>query len=256
MKSCLPACFPDLIADAKSIFYEVDQRLMRLFEAAFPTVTFVAKGDRDFLSQRVFDVIFQAGSLGYAYRRDDQSFPGGPYLSAEPTRINKWNELLASKAGAHNKIGISWRGGTDGTRRHERSIDLSRLHPLIQRDDCYFVSLQYGSVDEEISNFNDTSRNAVHRLLDDFNNFDDFAALISELDLIISVQNTTIHMCGALGKRCWGLIPWRPEWRYGSRDTSMVWYKSINLYRQSTPGDWDGVIGLAASDLVKLAGSD
>ena len=95
---------------------------------------------------------------------------------------------------------------------------------------------------------------AVHCLLDDFNNFDDFAALVMALDLVISVQNTTVHMCGALGKTCWGMIPWRPEWRYGTDDHEMIWYSSVALYRQKSTGHWADVISLINSDLARLLG--
>jgi hypothetical protein len=111
-------------------------------------------------------------------------------------------------------------------------------------------------VNDDLLRFNQVSaNNPVHCLLDDFNNLDDFAALIMALDLVISVQNTTIHMCGALGKTCWGMIPWRPEWRYGSNGQSMIWYSSIALYRQEIPGDWGGIISLINSDLANFVGS-
>jgi ADP-heptose:LPS heptosyltransferase len=160
---------------------------------------------------------------------------------------------LAREGGLRAKIGISWRGGVDKTRRQDRSLALNELSSLTQGDDHYFVSLQYGNVSEEIAEFNRTrTTNPVHCLLDDFSNFDEFAALITALDLVISVQNTTIHMCGALGRPCWGLIPWRPEWRYGNQGKSMVWYKSVTLYRQDKPGDWKGALESVKSDLANL----
>ena len=248
---------PDLLTDAKTIYYEVDPRLTRLFADAFPDVTFVPRGgNRSYLREQVFDVVLQVGSLGYAYRRGSKLFPRVPYLSADPIRIDKWKAILAKEAGQRLKIGISWRGGTDKTRRDDRSIDLEQLAPLIQNVDRYFVSLQYGNVSDELARFNNAGAGrAVHCLLDDFNNFDDFAALVMALDLVISVQNTTVHMCGALGKTCWAMIPWRPEWRYGTDDHEMIWYSSIALYRQKSAGHWADVISLINSDLARLLGS-
>ena len=213
-------------------------------------------GNRNYLREQVFDVVLQAGSLGYAYRRGAKLFPRVPYLSADPIRIDKWKAILAKEAGQRLKIGISWRGGTDKTRRDDRSIDLEQLTPLIQNVDRYFVNLQYGNVSDELAKFNNAGAGkAVHCLLDDFNNFDDFAALVMALDLVISVQNTTVHMCGALGKTCWGMIPWRPEWRYGTDDHEMIWYSSVALYRQKSAGHWADVISLINSDLARLLGS-
>ncbi len=193
----------------------------------------------------------KAAALDTPDRTDRMSFPRATYLRADPRRIDRWKSMLPT--GTRPKIGISWRGGTNRTRRNDRSVGLERLRPLIKRDDRYFVNLQYGDVGREILEFNEGGQGTVHNLLEDLDNFEEFAALIMALDLVVSVQNTTIHMCGALGKTCWGMIPWRPEWRYGSDGSRMVWYPSVELYRQTTPGDWDEII--SAVDL-RLTGGE
>ena len=247
---------PDLIKDAKAISYEVDPRLVPLFERAFRGITIIPRGaNRDYLDRQAFDVVLQAGSLGYAYRRDPDLFPRVPYLSADPVRIDHWKALLAKEAGSRLKIGISWRGGTDKTRRDDRSLELEQLRPLVENKDRCFVSLQYGDVKDELTRFNSPGTGTVHSLLEDFNDFDGFAALIMALDLVISVQNTTIHTCGALGQTCWGMIPWVPEWRYGIEKHSMIWYSSVALHRQQAPGDWAGVIGSIETKLADFEGN-
>jgi tetratricopeptide (TPR) repeat protein len=246
---------PDLVEDAKTVLHQSDPRLVGLFRTAFPSVNTVAKNttSNEQIPEEDVDMVIQAGSLGYAYRRDVTSFPRLPYLKADSTRVDKWQARLLRDAESRLRIGISWRGGAVRTRRDDRSIDLERLRPLIEREDAHFVSLQYGDVREELTRFN-LGSGKVHSLLDDFNDFDEFAALITALDLVISVQNTTIHMCGALGKACWGMIPWRPEWRYGVRDKEMIWYSSIDLFRQERRGDWSSVINLINSNLTALIG--
>jgi hypothetical protein len=244
---------PDLERDAKKVWYEIDPRLLRLFRPAFPGVTFVPRMQREFLSQAKFDIIMQAGSLGYAYRRAVASFSGRPYLAADPARVGRWRSALEGVGPSRVKIGISWRGGTVTTRRDLRSVALEELSPLIERNDCCFVNLQYGEVEGEISSFNaGRDGNRVHRLLGDFSDFDEFAALVTALDLVITVQNTTIHMCGALGEPCWGMIPWRSEWRYGTSGHSMDWYSSVDLFRQEVPNDWAGLIANICSRLSRL----
>jgi tetratricopeptide (TPR) repeat protein len=244
---------PDLIKDARAIYYEVDPRLTRLFESAFPGITVASRGEREHLSDQAFDVVLQAGSLGYAYRRNPEAFPRVAYLGADPALVTKWKSILEREAKARPKIGISWRGGTDRTRRDQRSIQLEQLPSIITREDCYFVSLQHGDVRDEIGKFNLLWNGSLHVPFEDFSNFDQLAALIKSLDLIISVQNTTIHMCGALGQKCWGMIPWRPEWRYGSKGKKMIWYSTVDLYRPNAPDDWQGIIGLINSDLTDFA---
>ena len=247
---------PDLLADAQTVFYQVDPRLMRLFGNAFPGARIIGRGttESEQESGQAFDMVIQAGSLGYAYRRSAASFPRLPYLRAETAQTDRWRERLLDVAGARLKVGLSWRGGTARTRRDDRSIDLEQLRLLTGRDDCCFVNLQYGNVDDELARFNNSGAGKVCKLLDDFNDFDELAALIMALDVVISVQNTTIHLCGALGKACWGMIPWRPEWRYGADGKSMIWYSAVELFRQKAKGDWSGVIDAVNSNLSALVG--
>jgi ADP-heptose:LPS heptosyltransferase len=243
---------PDLIEDAKAVSYEVDARLTGLFKAAFPGVTVVPTGELQHFRDG-FDVVLQAGSLGYTYRPTNLSFPAKPYLVADPARVQKWQADLVRANASRLKVGLSWRGGTQKTRRHARSLALEQLAPLIERDDCRFVSLQYGNAKDEIQRFN--SAHEAHALLcplEDFNNFDETAALIMALDLVISVQNTTIHLSGALGQTCWAMIPWHPEWRYCDSGETMPWYSSVRLYRQSAPDDWLGVVNAVSAALGGL----
>jgi ADP-heptose:LPS heptosyltransferase len=76
---------------------------------------------------------------------------------------------------------------------------------------------------------------------------EDTAALIDELDLVISVQTAAVHIAGALGKPCWVMVPRRPHWRYGMEGDRMPWYESVKLYRQKQ--DWAGVVNRIAADL-------
>ena len=148
------------------------------------------------------------------------------------------------------KIGLSWRGGTAKSRRDQRSMTLDQLRPLLARDDCIFVSLQYGDVRDEIEKYNESAgRKIVHFPKDSIDDFDDLAGLIGALDLVISVQNATVHLCGALGKKCLAMLPWKAEWRYGKSGSQMIWYSSIELFRQSESGNWDDVLDAVNSRL-------
>ena len=245
---------PDLLRDARSVVFQADKRLVRLFAHSFPTAAIVSRSE-PVAEHRDGRLVIQEGSLGYAYRRDRAAFPQRPYLRAEPDRVARWKERLAADAGARPRIGISWRGGTSKTRRNDRSFELEKLAPVLASG-AHVVSLQYGDVTDEISAFNRAhAGQAVHTPLNDFNDFDEFAALISALDLIVSVQNVTVHMSGAVGTPCWGMVPWRAEWRYGNEDTRIAWYPSVLLYRQHVPDDWDSVIGRIVADLTAFCRS-
>jgi|GEM_PF-888886 len=244
----------DLARDARSIVYECDPKLVRLYERSFPGVTFIKRDDRRTTIELPSDIVLKAGSLPYSYRRDATSYPKTAYLKPDQSRVEYWTGKLKQEASSRIKIGISWRGGTARTRINDRSIELQRLKPFTDIEGVHFVNLQYGDVRDEIDRFNDLhAENPIHCRLDDINNFDELAALIASLDLVISVQNTTIHLCGALGKPCWGMIAWRPEWRYGSSGTDMAWYSSVRMYRQNQTGNWNSVLEKVQKDLQHIA---
>ena len=127
------------------------------------------------------------------------------------------------------------------------------MRPLLDRDDCTFVSLQYGDVEDEIAEYNAKGHTKLlwfpKAEIDDF---EDFAGLIGALDCVVSVQNTTVHTCGALGKPCFTLLPTRAQWRYGASGNSMPWYRSVKLFRQREPRKWDGVLQDVNSDISEF----
>jgi tetratricopeptide (TPR) repeat protein len=243
---------PDVIRDANSITYQVDPRLIRFFSRNFPAVKFVSKEDPNYILSQKFDTIVRAGSLGYVYRSNSESFPRKPYLKADPTIVNRWRSILGERGNGF-KVGISWRGGVAKTGRQQRSMTLNQLRPLLTRDDCMFVSLQYGDVHDEVEKYNaNTSRKIAHFPKADIDDFDDLGGLIEALDVVVSVQNTVIHQCGAQGKKCLALLPWKAEWRYGKSGTQMIWYSSIELFRQSERGNWDGVLDAVSRRLSEI----
>jgi len=127
--------------------------------------------------------------------------------------------------------------------RARRSIDLDQLVPIFAKDSCSFVSLQYGNVSDEIKEFNTThAKSIVEFPQEAVHDFEELAGLIEALDLVVSVQNTTVHICGALGKTCLTMVPCIPGWQYGVSGNGMAWYSSIELFRQTRLGEWAEVI--------------
>jgi ADP-heptose:LPS heptosyltransferase len=183
------------------------------------------------------------GSLGQWLRtnlssfKQDQSY----YLTACPDKTaelrNKYQKLANNK----KLVGISWKStGTDKRRALAKSIPLKTWIPILSRSNCYFINLQYGDVGSELSLFESETRLKIYwdQGIDPLTHLDDFAAQISALDLIISIDNSTIHMAGALGKKVWTLLPYAPDWRWllGTEDT--IWYPTMKLFRQNKIEDW------------------
>lgn len=249
---------PDLCRDAKHVICQADPRLLGLLTRCFSSVTFVRSGDVSATTSKGADRYIRLGSLGYTYRQTAEQFCGTPYLTSNPAIQSYWRSRLPADPEKLN-IGVSWRGGSPKRNGAARSLTLDELAPLFDRSDCNFVSLQYGDVAAEIENFNVGRQKKLHHFpRHEIDDFDDFAGLIDALDCVVSVQNTTVHTCGALGKKCLTLLPRRPEWRYGVHGSRMPWYSSVELYRLPANGQWSQSIAAIANAITNLieGGSD
>lgn len=243
---------PDLIKDAAKVFCQVDHRLTGIFSRLYPEATFFGPENSNILDAVHVDRHIRIGSLGYTYRQKLEDFPETAYLAPDPARVAHWKSKLPSEPDKL-KIGLSWRGGTKKTNGKGRSLELEQLAGLLDNQDCIFVSLQYGEVEAEVATFNATnSKNLLCFPSHEITDFEDFGGLIGALDGVVSVQNTTVHMSGALGKPCLVLLPFMSEWRYGASGDDMPWYHSVKLYRQSSDGQWTDTIEKVIAELELL----
>lgn len=250
------SCFPQLIKDAKHCYIECEPRLEKLLARSFPGATFIPIVDNAIkeavLQRDDFDVrIFSASVPGYL-RNSIRDFPRHQgYLKPDAERARYWREKLAT-LGDGLKVGISWRGGTVYTNRNRRTLSLDALQPLLALPGVRWVNLQYGERAAEIA-----SLKAVHGMtITDWpeaidGDYDETAALVSGLDLVISVCTSVIHLAGALGRPVWVMVPHAPEWRYGLEGETMPWYPTARLLRQTEAGSWGGVIEQVRTDLIK-----
>ncbi|MEG3986131.1 tetratricopeptide repeat protein [Microcoleus sp. S28C3] len=162
-----------------------------------------------------------------------------PYLAAPPN----WQFSLNSER--NFKVGIVWAGSSEHLKDFQRSSDLSYFLQLLDIPGVSFYSLQ-----KEVSAGDRTllTQIPVIDLSDNLNDFADTAAVISQLDLVISVDTAVAHLAGALGKPVWILLYFMPDWRWMLEREDSPWYPTARLFRQQTPGDWVGVC-----DRVKIA---
>jgi tetratricopeptide (TPR) repeat protein len=231
---------PDLVKVASQVTLVTSQRMQPLMAASFPDIENLESTVG--VSVKRFDKIIAIASLGYAFRNARADFPHTPYLHARPSVRAEWSERLGPKT-TPLRIGISWRGGSEATYSGARSMSLDLLRPLIERDDVECVNLQYGDVQTEVEAFNATLKRPI-RLFprEDIDPFEPLAALVQNLDMVVSVQTSIIHLGGACGAPCLVMIPFIPEWRYGAAGPAMPWYGSVQLFRQSERGDWARVL--------------
>ena len=242
------SCVPDLVGENK-VFIDCDSRLMGLFARSFPECR--VYGTRyqnaiDWPLKHDIDATVAFGSLPGFYRNKNEDFPGKPYLKADPERRLMYRALLDS-LGPKKKIGISWAGGRKDTGAERRSLLLYDLMPIL-RQDATFISLNYRDA-EEVVIMDENHQVKVHHwpFAVQTKDYDDTAALVSELDLVITVTQAVVHLAGALGKPCWVLVPKAPMWRYMMNGDKMLWYDSVKMYRQK--GEWIHPISEIAHDL-------
>ncbi len=248
----LASCLPDLWALKPSrVVVEAIGRVAPTLARSFPQCEVVhTKQDKKMeWAKTVGDVDYfvPLGDLPQYFRTSVEAFPAQAYLKADPGRVAYWRQKLEA-AGPRPWIGVSWRGGLQATRRVLRSMSPIELAPMTAAVDATWISLQYGSVDEDIGIAAAAGVTLTH-WPEAIADLDEFAALIEALDCVVTVCNTTVHYAGALGKKVLVLAPHIPEWRYGLTSTYMPWYPDARVLRQPQPNDWPGVIQMAIQHL-------
>ena len=247
------SCLPDLLRTGAHCVIECNTRLAAVFRRSFPQAHVHGAGkndDMDWLGKLPpVDCQIAIGSLPQYFRRAGTDFPAqGGYLAADAQRSAHWRKALA--AGSALNVGIAWRGGTPRSRQFTRSIALPQWLPLLRRQGAVFYALQYGDIARELADLRVQGGVTVMELGDAVHDLDKLAAIISALDLVVSVDNTIAHLAGALGKPVWTLLPESPEWRYPRRGAAMPWYSSMRLFHRGCGEGWEPVIERVTMELA------
>ena len=184
-----------------------------------------------------FDCYCPLMSLPYAFGTRADTIPARiPYLAAEPQRIAQWAERLGEKTSP--RIGIVWSGSPELNNDYHRSIALARFAALLPpRQRSY--SLQKDVRESDAQALRDLP--AVIHFGSELHDYGDTAALIANLDLVISVDTSVAHLAGAMGKPVWILLPFLPDYRWLTGRDDSPWYPTARLFRQTEAGDWDTV---------------
>jgi tetratricopeptide (TPR) repeat protein len=253
------SCFQDVVDQADSCTMECDIRLVPIFRRSFPKAVFVEKvKDCDVPSSKYpeTDLVIPSGSLPKFVRTDFGSFPRRKsYLIPDVEKVHFWRDRLKT-LGEGLKVGISWRGGGIPYVRRKRSIVLEGWVKIFSLSGIQLINLQYGDCAKELLEVKEKLGVTIHDWedADPLENLDNFAAQVSALDLVISVDNSTVHMAGALGMPVWVLLPFSCDWRWMREIEYTPWYPTIRLFRQSGPDDWDGVFERVHKTLMEAVG--
>ncbi len=228
------SCLPDVLERVDSVVMECMPRLVELFSRSFPWVKFFGSHAEVMNSGLKIDAWERLGDLPGRYRPAPAACPGLPYLKADPAKVAGYRARLEA-TGPGPYIGIAWKGGTKMTHESVRNAPKDLWAKLISEISGTCISLQYGPRGKS----NAEAFDLIHwsAAIDDL---DEFAALVSACDQVITVCQTAVHFAGALGIPCWVATPSKPAWRYFGNDERMAWYGSVKLVRQKGD-DWGPV---------------
>ncbi len=172
-----------------------------------------------------------------------------PYFQADPARMAIWQQRMEKLVPrGHRKIGVAWAGSPAHSNDRNRSMRLAQLRPVFDARNTSFLAVQKGARLNELSAY--YGRAPLLNLGASIENFSDTAAILAGLDLVITVDTSVAHLAGALGRPVWIMLPYAPDWRWLLGREDSPWYSTVRLFRQSSPGDWNGVASNVAASLL------
>ena len=235
------------------------QLIVQLDERLIPLVSRSISNDVVFLPtkspvpQDFYDQHISIGSISRYLRNNEESFATARsgYLIPDRERTNEIRTFLTNSR-VRRICGISWRSKNKNS-GDSRSIKLNDFLQFVFMKDFSFVNLQYGETDAEIEQARTELGIEVisYDKVDKFNDLDGLACLIQSCDVVVSIDNSTVHLAGALGKDVRILLPRTPDWRWQLDRDDSPWYSSATLYRQSDDGDWASAFAKIRADLQK-----
>lgn len=227
----LDSMIPDMIAAGTTPIIHCDRRLEGLLRRSFPCPVYGGAGKKSvgtaWIKNHRPKAAIAIGSLGQFYRRKEEDFPRAPYLVADPEKRAMCRALLSQWPG--RKIGLAWNGGSKKTRAFDRSLTLEQLEPLLSMSGVTWVSLEYKGDkpgDPRVKHL---------PFLTQSQDYDETAALVAELDGVVSVTTTVAHLAGALGVPCHVFVPEAPTWHWGKFGES-AWHP-VKSHRR-VGSDW------------------
>jgi hypothetical protein len=235
---------PLVAARGGKVVLEVPSRLHRLLASTSGAVEVIRHGEA------IPEVDWQCPllSLPLAFGTELNTIPAKiPYIYADPLQVEAWRQRLP---GNPLRIGLVWGGSPLHPHDARRSIALEHLAPLTHLEGATFCSLQAGEPAEQVKQLG--PRIHLIDLQDEQKDFADTAAIIANLDLVISIDTSVAHLAGAMGKPVWILLNSSADWRWLLEREDCPWYPTVRLFRQPTPGNWQDVVARVDRELREL----
>ena len=231
---------PLVAALGARVFLEIDPTLHELCSGLKGVSRLISKGE----ALPAFDFHCPLSSLPLAFDTTLNSIPSAtPYLSVGDNGT-AWKQRLSSMNSP--RVGLVWAGNPNHRNDHNRSIPLETLLPLLD------AKAQFFSLQKEVRPHDQAllrERTDIIDLGSELRSFAETAAVIQNLDLLISVDTSVAHLAGALGRPVWIFLPYLPDWRWLLMRTDSPWYPTARLFRQSETRDWQSVVHQASAAL-------
>jgi tetratricopeptide (TPR) repeat protein len=235
-----------LEAEGAKVVVQVHVALKGFLERQLGTATVIATSDP------VPNHDFQCSllSLPREFGTTLKTIPSkSPYLVAPEAKTEAWRKVFAHADGL--KVGLVWSGNPKHQFDHNRSFPIELLPELTSGMPAHFFAIQ-----KELR-AGDREKLAAMPLIHDLSSkivtFDDTAALVTALDIVITVDTSVAHLAGALGANAWVMLGFAPDWRWLLDRSDSPWYPSLRLFRQATIGDWSAVIRDVRTAIVAQA---
>lgn len=225
-----------LQAMSAGVVFECQPEAIPLLQPNFPDIPLIAIGEKR-AADLHFDYWVGSMSLPLFFNSTTTSIPDTKgYLKLPNEYREYWHRVVNQTInGIKPKIGLAWSGNPRHRSDRRRSVPFDKIAPYIAAfEGANWISLQL--------NIPDDSPETLLDFVAEMPTLGDTAALIEEMDLIITVDTSIVHLAGALGKSTWLLLPYRYEWRWGMEGDGNPWYDSVRVIRQPSHGDWKAVL--------------
>ena len=235
----------EILPFADEVVGEVAGRLLPCFRRTWPDINWYATHQEVMYHEgKDLEAWFRMGDIPSLFRRQPKDCPGTPYIVPYRPAVEGYRKRL-KELGDGPYVGFAWRGGTQRTHERVRNAPMSLWRDLLDAssETVTPVSVQYGQWGEG------SSLSLPHwSSIND--NVDELMSLIAACDLIITCNQTAVHMAGSMGIPCWTATPKEAAWRYCHEvDGHMCWYNSVKIYR----GEWENVFKRLTTDLRGLS---
>jgi tetratricopeptide (TPR) repeat protein len=245
-------CYLPLVkAQGGTVIVEVQKPLLRLLANVPGIDRLIGKGDE----WPAFDVHAPLLSLPRIFQTTLETIPGRvPYLFAQEGLVRLWRERLQEITGF--RVGVNWHGRSGRGAHRQRDVPLDCLASLAQVPGVRLVSLQKGALQRELAEHCEAAAivDLGYEIDEAHGAFMDTAAIMMNLDLVISSDTSVPHLAGALGVPVWLALPSTPNWRWLQNRDDCPWYPTMRLFRQQTAGDWTAVFSAVRDELANVAG--